>query len=297
MCSHEPACALPAAATSYRRTRKHHLLPRIILCLPKWTTVAEALAEYVAWELFASLLHKVEDWSSRKSLGSTHGCLINDVTSSGESEIFIDRSWCLMAPASMTSSCLLQARVQFYQDVSESRGSFLGAAPPTKASQLHPSRYRAAHSLNGLRRNSAVRAQASSQPSRDQEELQDDAAREIMEEIASEDAQAAEQSRGKQVVQDLFPQAEAARLSPRQQRERQAKLTGRPLRSARAARQPSKRTLDLLGGSRCFPPGIAVTACLTTRQKPGWTWHRRPQCARCAVHKQSGSHICECTTT
>ena len=72
-----------------------------------------------------------------------------------------------------------------------------------------------------------------------------------MDEIAREDAQAAEQSRGKQVVQDLFPQAKAARLSPRQQRERQAKLTGRPLRSARTARQPSKRTLDLLGGSCC----------------------------------------------
>ena len=70
-----------------------------------------------------------------------------------------------------------------------------------------------------------------------------------MEEIAREDAQAAEQSRGKQVVQDLFPQGEAPRLSPRRQRERQAKLTGRPLRSARATRQPSRRTLDLLGGS------------------------------------------------
>ena len=148
----------------------------------------------------------------------------------------------------MTSLWLLQAQL-LYQDASESRPIFTGAVPPAKSLNLHPSGYRAAHSLNGLR-HEAVRAQASPQPSPDQEELQDDAAREIMDEIASEDAQAAEQSRGKQVVHDLFPQAETARLSPRQQRERQAKLTGRPLRSARAARQPSKRTLDLLGGSR-----------------------------------------------
>ena len=125
----------------------------------------------------------------------------------------------------------------------------MGVASSARMLQLYPSSSSAAHSLNGLRRDTAVRAQASPQSSPDQGELEEDAAREIMDEIAREDAQAAEQSRGKQVVQDLFPQGEAPRLSPRQQRARQAKLTGRPLRSARAARQPSKRTLDLLGGS------------------------------------------------
>ena len=125
----------------------------------------------------------------------------------------------------------------------------MGAASSAKASLLHPSSQSAAHSLNSLRHDTAVRAQASPQPSPDQGELEEDAAREIMDEIAREDAQAAEQSMGKQVVQDLFPQGEAPRLSPRQQRERQAKLTGRPLRSAHATRQPSRRTLDLLGGS------------------------------------------------
>ena len=124
----------------------------------------------------------------------------------------------------------------------------MGNTSSAQSLQLHPNSYSLAHSLNGLRHDTAVRAQASPQPSPDQEELQEDAAREIMDEIASEDAQAAEQSRGKQVVQDLFPQGEAPRLSPRQQRARQAKLTGRPLRSARTARQPSRRTLDLLGG-------------------------------------------------
>ena len=127
----------------------------------------------------------------------------------------------------------------------------MGATPSGQALQLHPGSSSAAHSLNGLRHDTAMRAQASPQPGPDQEELQEDAAREIMDEIAREDAQAAEQSRGKQVVQDLFPQGEAPRLSPRRQRERQAELAGRPLRSARTAQQPSRRTLDLLGGSRC----------------------------------------------
>ena len=82
----------------------------------------------------------------------------------------------------------------------------MGAASSAKSLLLHPSSQSSAHSLNSLRHDTAVRAHASPQPSPDQGELEEDAAREIMDEIAREDAQAAEQSRGKQVVQDLFPQ-------------------------------------------------------------------------------------------
>lgn len=119
---------------------------------------------------------------------------------------------------------------------------------------LSCSRAKASPEQHGIRAHAA----AGEEPSPDEELPADDASRAILEELAAEDAAAAEQLRGKEPVYDLFPKGEAERLSPKQQRERLAKLSGRPLRSARAPRRPSMRTVDLLGvvhppGRRCSP--------------------------------------------
>lgn len=90
----------------------------------------------------------------------------------------------------------------------------------------------------------------SEQPNAEEQIPENDASRAILEEIAAEDALAAEQLQGKEPVYDIYPNTEVARLSPKQQRERQANLTGRPLRSVRAYRQPSRRSVDVLGGAR-----------------------------------------------
>lgn len=74
---------------------------------------------------------------------------------------------------------------------------------------------------------------------------EEDASRAILEEIAAEDAQVAAQDAGAPVF-DLFPQ-KAAPLSPKQQRERAAKLTGRPLRAPAAPRRRTRRSADFLG--------------------------------------------------
>lgn len=112
---------------------------------------------------------------------------------------------------------------------------------------LSCSRASASQGQHGIRAHAA----AGEQPGPDAEIPADDASRAIMEEIAAEDAAAAEQLKGKEPVYDLFPKGEAARLSPKQQRERLAKLSGRPLRNVRAPRRPSRRTADLLGEITC----------------------------------------------
>ena len=114
---------------------------------------------------------------------------------------------------------------------------------PRVLETLSCSRARASPEQHGFRAHAA----AGEQHSPDEELPADDASRAILEEIAAEDAAAAEQVRGKEPVYDLFPTGEAARLSPKQQRERLAKLSGRPLRSTRAPRRQSRRSVDLLG--------------------------------------------------
>ncbi|CAL5222875.1 g5301 [Coccomyxa viridis] len=113
---------------------------------------------------------------------------------------------------------------------------------PSIPETLSCSRARPSQGQHGIRAHAA----AGEQPSPDEEIPADDASRAIMEEIAAEDAAAAEQLKGKEPVHDLFPKGEAARLSPKQQRERLAKLSGRPLRNTRAPRRPSRRSVDLL---------------------------------------------------
>ena len=96
-----------------------------------------------------------------------------------------------------------------------------------------------------------IRAHATPREQPNEEQIpENDASRAILEEIAAEDALAAEQLQGKEPVYDIYPNTEVARLSPKQQRERQANLTGRPLRSVRAYRQPSRHSVDVLGGAR-----------------------------------------------
>ena len=103
---------------------------------------------------------------------------------------------------------------------------------------------------HGIRAHAAV----GEQPGSDEELPEDDAARAILDEIAAEDAAAAELLKGKEPVYDLYPQGGAVRLSPKQQRERLSKLSGRPLRSTRAPHRRSRRSEDLLG------PAYAIQA-------------------------------------
>ena len=103
---------------------------------------------------------------------------------------------------------------------------------------------------NSPRHGIRARATASEHSNPEEQIPETDASRAILEEIAAEDALAAEQLQGKEPVYDVYPNVEVARLSPKQQRERQAALTGRPLRSVRAYRQPSRRSVDVLGGAR-----------------------------------------------
>ena len=114
---------------------------------------------------------------------------------------------------------------------------------------LSCSRAKASPEQHGIRAHAA----AGEQPSPDEELPADDASRAFLEEIAAEDAAAAEQAKGKEPVFDLFPTGGAARLSPKQQRERLAKLSGRPLRSTRAPRRQSRRSVDLLGVDCTIP--------------------------------------------
>ena len=88
-----------------------------------------------------------------------------------------------------------------------------------------------------------------------------------MDEIASEDAQAAEQSRGKRVVHDLFPQADSARLSPRQQRGASGQADGAASAVCPRGAAALQAHSGPAGWVSLLAPGTDVTACPTTRQK------------------------------
>lgn len=128
----------------------------------------------------------------------------------------------------------------------------------------------AAPKRHAVRGGIAAHAVAGNQPppaSLDEELPETDAAREILDEIAAEDARAAEQSKGKEPVYDLFPRSEVGRLSVKEQRARLAKLTGRPLRAARASRRPSRRSAEILGGQG-WPWKLSSALILSNWQNP-----------------------------